>query len=58
MADHTAQQENGERETKRRRSAPPALDLQLQVNPEVIIDIVADGDVLLVVNSVNGSQKM
>nr|OQO27196.1 hypothetical protein B0A51_05080 [Rachicladosporium sp. CCFEE 5018] len=44
---------NGEREPKRRRSAPPPLDLVAAAPavPEIIIDVSDDGDVLLVVTS-------
>ncbi|OQO10875.1 hypothetical protein B0A48_04176 [Cryoendolithus antarcticus] len=44
---------NGEREPKRRRSAPPPLDLvpAAPAVPEIIIDVSEDGDVLLVVTS-------
>lgn len=48
-----------EREPKRRRSAPPPLDLStaLHLKPETNVDVVADGDVLLVVSGLKGEQK-
>jgi hypothetical protein len=48
-----------ERETKRRRSAPPPLDLStaLHLKPEINVDVVEDGDVLLVVSGLKGEQK-
>ncbi|OQN95417.1 hypothetical protein B0A48_18432 [Cryoendolithus antarcticus] len=44
---------NGEREPKRRRSAPAPLDLiaAAPAVPEILIDVSEDGDVLLVVTS-------
>jgi len=48
------------RELKRRRSAPPPLDLSVTLaamKPETNVDIVPDGDALLVVSSVNGSAR-
>lgn len=45
------------REPKRRRSAPLPLDINvaLSMKPEKNIDVVEDGDVLLVVNKFNDS---
>lgn len=48
------------RELKRRGSAPSPLDLSASLagmKPETNIDVVPDGDALLVVSSVNGSTK-
>lgn len=48
------------RELKRRRSAPSPLDLSVTLaamKPEINIDVVPDGDALLVVSSVNGSTR-
>lgn len=49
----------GEREPKRRRSAPPPLDLSAPVDmrPEKIVDVIEDGDVLLVVRNLKGEEK-
>lgn len=47
------------REPKRRRSAPLPLDINvaLSMKPEKNIDVVEDGDVLLVVNMINDEEK-
>lgn len=47
------------REPKRRRSAPLPLDINvaLSMKPEKNIDVVEDGDVLLVVNKFNDEGK-
>lgn len=47
------------REPKRRRSAPLPLDINvaLSMKPERNIDVVEDGDVLLVVNNFNDEEK-
>lgn len=47
------------REPKRRRSAPLPLDINvaLSMKPERNIDVVEDGDVLLVVNKFNDEEK-
>lgn len=47
------------REPKRRRSAPPPLDLNvaLAMKPEKNIDVIDDGDVLLVVSGLKGEDK-
>ena len=47
------------REPKRRRSAPLPLDINvaLSMKPEKNIDVVDDGDVLLVVNKFNDEEK-
>jgi hypothetical protein len=47
------------REPKRRRSAPLPLDINvaLSMKPEKHIDVVQDGDVLLVVNKFNDEEK-
>lgn len=49
----------GEREPKRRRSAPPPLDLTspVEMKPEKIVDVIENGDVLLVVRNLNGEDK-
>ena len=60
-----AMQANGDaepqegREPKRRRSAPLPLDMNvaLSLKPERNIDVVEDGDVLLVVNKFNDEEK-
>lgn len=48
-----------EREPKRRRSAPPPLELSAAVDmkPEKIINVIEEGDVLLVVSKLNGEEK-
>lgn len=48
-----------EREPKRRRSAPPPLELNgaVDMRPEKIVDVIEDGDVLLVVSKLNGEEK-
>ncbi|KAK6429444.1 hypothetical protein LTR95_014408 [Oleoguttula sp. CCFEE 5521] len=53
IAQQNTEQINGERESKRRRSAPPPLDLftAAPAVPGIIIDVSEDGDVLLVVTS-------
>lgn len=47
------------REPKRRRSAPLPLDVNvaLSMKPEKNVDVVEDGDVLLVVNKFNDEEK-
>lgn len=47
------------REPKRRRSAPLPLDINvaLAMKPDKNINVIEDGDVLLVVNKINGEQK-
>ena len=47
------------REPKRRRSAPLPLgtNVALSMKPERNIDVVEDGDVLLVVNKFNDEEK-
>lgn len=47
------------REPKRRRSAPQGLDLNvaLTMKPEKNVDVIEDGDVLLVVSGLKGEQK-
>lgn len=47
------------REPKRRRSAPLPLDINvaLAMKPERNINVIDDGDVLLVVNKFNGEEK-
>lgn len=47
------------REPKRRRSAPLPLDINvaLAMKPERNINVIDDGDVLLVVNKLNGEEK-
>lgn len=47
------------REVKRRRSAPSPLDLHVAMGlkPETNIDVIEDGDVLLVVSKLNGEEK-
>ncbi|KAM0720667.1 hypothetical protein Q7P37_004804 [Cladosporium fusiforme] len=63
MSPKTEQNDNadttGERETKRRRSAPTPLDLSAAVDmrPDKIFDVIEDGDVLLIVSKLNGEEK-
>jgi hypothetical protein len=47
------------REPKRRRSAPLPLDtnVALSMKPERNVDVIEDGDVLLVVNKFNDEEK-
>ena len=47
------------REAKRRRSAPPPLDIHVAmgIKPEKNIDVIEDGDVLLVVSKLDGEEK-
>jgi len=47
------------REPKRRRSAPSPLDLSvaLAMKPERNVDVIDDGDVLLVVSGLKGDDK-
>ena len=47
------------REPKRRRSAPSPLDLNvaLAMKPERNVDVIDDGDVLLVVSGLKGDDK-
>jgi hypothetical protein len=47
------------REPKRRRSAPSPLDLNvaLAMKPEKNVDVIDDGDVLLVVSGLKGEDK-
>ena len=54
-----AMQANGDTEPQEGRSAPLPLDMNvaLSMKPERNIDVVEDGDVLLVVNKFNDEEK-